>query len=101
MDFFRQHILSIVTFWPLAGMIVMLFFNKNSKGLIRLWANLVAVTGFIVSLPIWFWFDFGNGDQFQFSEQVRWIPSLGADYHVGIDGISMLLVMLTTLLGPL
>ena len=59
------------------------------------------VVGFIISLPLWFWFDRGTSDQMQFVESVQWIKTLGANYHVGIDGISLLLVMLTTLLGPL
>jgi NADH-quinone oxidoreductase subunit M len=101
MDFFRQHILTIVAFWPLAGMIVLMFFNKENKNLIRLWANLVMLVGFIISLPLWFWFDRANSDQMQFAENVQWIRTIGANYHVGIDGITLLLVMLTTLLGPL
>jgi len=101
MDFFRQHILSIVAFFPLAGMFVLFFINKENKSLIKWWANLVAVAGFLISLPLWFWFDSANGDQMQFVENVPWIQTLGANYHVGIDGISLLLVLLTTLLGPL
>jgi len=101
MDFFRQHILTIVAFWPLAGMIVLLFMNKENKTLIRTWANFVIFAGFILSLPLWFWFDRNTSDQMQFVENVSWVPTIGANYHVGIDGISLLLVMLTTLLGPL
>src|SRR5690349_7099859 len=101
MDFFRQHILTIVAFWPLAGMIVLLFFNKENKTLIRTWANFVIFAGFVISLPLWFWFDRGASDQMQFVENVPWVQTLNANYHVGIDGISLLLVMLTTLLGPL
>jgi NADH-quinone oxidoreductase subunit M len=94
MDLIRQNILSIVAFWPLAGMFVLLFFNKENKSLIKWWANLVAVTGFLVSLPLWFWFDFENADQMQFVQHFPWIQTLGASYHVGIDGISLLLVLL-------
>jgi len=101
MDFFNAHILTIVTFFPLAGMFVLLFFNKQNTNLIRWWANIVAVAGFLISLPIWLGFDFNKADEFQFVEHYKWIQSLGADYHVGIDGISLLLIMLTTLLGPL
>jgi NADH-quinone oxidoreductase subunit M len=101
MHFFRQHILTIVAFWPLAGMIVLLFFNKENKTLIRTWANFVFFAGFFISLPLWFWFDRGASDQMQFVENVPWIQTLGSHYHVGIDGISLLLVLLTTLLGPL
>ncbi len=101
MDFFRANILSIVAFFPLAGMFVLLFIPKENKGLIRLWANIVGFGGFFVSFPLWFWFDFDKGDQFKFVQQFQWIKNIGADYHVGIDGISLLLIMLTTLLGPL
>ena len=82
-------------------MIILLFFNKENKTLIRWWANLVMIVGFIVSLPLWFWFDRTNSDQMQFVENVQWVRTLGANYHMGIDGISLLLVLLTTLLGPL
>src|SRR2546428_173592 len=101
MDYFRQHILSIVAFWPLVGMGVLMLFNKENKTLIRWWANLVMISGFLISLPLWFWFDRDNSDQMQFVQNVPWIQTLGANYHVGIDGISLLLVLLTTLLGPL
>src|ERR1700751_655289 len=101
MDFFREHILTINAFWPLAGMLVLLFVNKENKALIRWWANLVMVSGFIISLPLWFWFDRNTSDQMQFVENVPRVQTIGANFHVGIDGISLLLVMLTTLLGPL
>src|SRR5688572_27600795 len=101
MDFFRAHILSIVAFWPLLGMFVIIFLPKENKAAIKTWANLVAVIGFIISLPLWFWFDFDAGDQMQFVEKYTWIQTIGAEYHVGIDGITLLLILLTTLLGPL
>ncbi len=101
MDFFRAHILSIVAFWPLVGVFVLVFLKKENKGLIKWWSNFVMIAGFLLSVPLWFWFNYENADQMQFVENVRWIQTLGANYHVGIDGISLLLVMLTTLLGPL
>src|SRR5213594_641157 len=101
MDYFRQHILNIVAFWPLAGMIVLMLFNKENKTLIRWWANLVMIVGFVISIPLWVWFDRDNSDQMQFVQNIPWIQTIGANYHVGIDGISLLLVLLTTLLGPL
>jgi NADH-quinone oxidoreductase subunit M len=101
MDFFRTHLLTIVAFWPLAGMFILLFMPKENKDLIRWWANLVVFSGFLISLPVWFWFDFENSDMMQFVVKAPWIQTLGVEYHVGIDGITMLLVMLTTLMGPL
>ena len=101
MDFFRTHILTIVAFLPLAGAIVLMFFNKENKHVIRLWANAVALVGFLVSIPLFFWFDYENSGTMQFTERFTWIESLGADYAVGIDGISLLLILLTTLLGSI
>jgi NADH-quinone oxidoreductase subunit M len=101
MDFFKANLLSIVAFWPLVGMFVLLFINKEKTTLIKGWANFVALSGFVISLPVWFWFDFNNSDKMQYVVNKPWIQSLGANFHVGIDGITLLLVMLTTLIGPL
>jgi NADH-quinone oxidoreductase subunit M len=94
----NEHLLSIVLFTPLAGMLVLLLLPSSNKNLIRVWANLVAVAGFLVSLPLALRFDKANGG-FQYVERFDWIPTLGVKYAVGIDGISLLLVMLTTLTG--
>src|SRR5690348_12676761 len=92
-----DHILSIILFTPLAGMLVLFFIPSSNARAIRLWANIAGFLGFAVSLPLVFSFDASK--DYQFIEQAPWIPSLGATYHLGIDGFSMLLVMLTTLLG--
>ena len=93
-----QHLLSIVLLTPLAGLLVLLFIPSKSKDLIRIWANLAALAGFLVSLPLVWRFQTGVPG-YQFEERANWIPTLGAHYHLGIDGISLLLVMLTTLMG--
>ena len=93
-----SHLLSIVLFTPFAGMIPLLFFPKENKTLIKVWANMVMVIGFLLSLPLWWRLDRSNPD-FQFVERINWIPSIGAQYHIGVDGISMLMVLLTTSLG--
>ncbi len=93
-----DHLLSIVLFTPLAGLLVLLFLPGENRNLIRLWANLTALVGFLVSLPLVARFDKDNPG-FQFVEKADWIPSLGVKYYIGIDGISLLLVMLTTLVG--
>src|SRR3974390_2441228 len=97
-----NHILSIVLFTPLGGAILLLLIPKENKDAIRWIANLFGVRGFVVSLPLipWFWALKDHGG-FQFVEGApnNWIPSIGAGYVIGIDGISFLLIMLTTLLG--
>jgi NADH-quinone oxidoreductase subunit M len=92
-----DHILSIVLFTPLAGLLVLLFIPSSNARAIRLWANAAALLGFLVSLPLVFSFD--STKDYQYVERAPWIPSLGASYHIGIDGLGLLLVMLTTLLG--
>src|SRR5205807_7082279 len=93
-----QHLLSIILLTPLAGLLVLFLIPGRNKDLIRVWANLVAFAGFMISLPLIKRFQAG-APGFQFEERLDWIPSLGAHYHLGIDGISLLLVMLTTLMG--
>ena len=92
-----DHILSIVLFTPLVGLLVLLFIPSSNARAIKLWANAIAFIGFLVSLPLVFQFD--RTKDFQFVENASWIPSIGASYHLGIDGISLLLVMLTTVVG--
>ena len=65
----RRSLFLPVAFWPLVGMFVLFFFNKENKNLIRWWANFVAFAGFFISLPLWFWFDRNSADQFQFQFQ--------------------------------
>ncbi len=94
----EQHLLSLVLLTPLAGLFVLLFIPGKSKTLIRVWANLAGLAGFAVSVPMALRFRVGVPG-FQFEERFDWIPSLGAHYHLGIDGISLLLLMLTTVTG--
>jgi NADH-quinone oxidoreductase subunit M len=97
-----NHILSIILFTPLVGAILLLFVPKDNKEAIRWIANLFALGGFLISLPLvpWFWDKrFEAGFKFIEGAPGNWIPSIGAGYVLGIDGISFLLIMLTTLLG--
>ena len=98
MDFFANHILSVVLFTPLLGAIVMLFIPREMEQAHRISGNVFGALGFLVSLPLVMWWNRGVGG-FSFEENASWIPSIGARYHLGIDGISLLLVMLTTFLG--
>ena len=98
----QSHILSIILLTPLVGAIVLLFVPKENKDAVRWIANVFALAGFLVSLPLvpWFW-EKRLEPGFKFIEGAanNWIPSIGAGYLLGIDGISFLLIMLTTLLG--
>ncbi|MBZ5558882.1 MAG: NADH-quinone oxidoreductase subunit M [Acidobacteriia bacterium] len=93
-----NHYLSIILFTPLAGALVLLLINKKNEDAIRWVANIVALIGFAISVPLWFWYNPSSAD-FQFVERAQWIPSVGAEYFLGVDGLSTLLILLTTMMG--
>src|SRR5690242_10909225 len=96
-------ILSIVTFLPVVGSLMIVILRGDSEAVARnarfiaLWTTLLT---FLLSLLLWFRFDRTSAD-FQFVEQAAWIPAFGIKYHMGVDGISMLFVLLSTLLTPI
>src|SRR5512140_1072975 len=93
-------ILSVLTYLPLLGAIMLLFFNKENARGIKTFATVVAGLDFVLSVPLWWQFDTSaKSPLFQFRESVEWIPSLGVRYSFGIDGIALLLLLLTTLMG--
>jgi len=100
MAFFHDHILSFILFTPAVGLVALMFIPGGNKQAIRWWGNIAMFISFLVSLPLVFWFgQEAPEQQFKFVEIHNWIPSIGAQYHLGIDGISFLLIMLTTVLG--
>jgi NADH-quinone oxidoreductase subunit M len=98
MDLASAPLLSIVMFMPLVGAIIIGFLNPEAKGNVRwvaLWTTLIT---FAISLIIWARFDPTNAG-FQFVEQRGWLDTM--QFRLGVDGISMLFVILTTFLMPL
>lgn len=95
-------ILSVVTFLPLVGAAFVLAIRGNDAVALRnmRWAALwTSIVTFVLSLLIWRYFDTANPD-FQFVEKLSWLGDT-ASYHMGVDGISMLFVILTTFLMPI
>ncbi len=102
MDFYNTHILTVVLFTPLVGALLLLFVPRDSENAHRVIGNLFAFLGLILSLPLISRFSLDPGaPRYQFYENHDWIPSIGAHYTLGIDGISLLLVILTTFLGAI
>jgi len=91
-------ILSWIIFLPLIGIIPLLIIDKNQKNLLRSVALIFSFANFILSLFLVSGFDSSNTN-FQFVEKVSWIKSVGIDYHIGVDGISILLILLTTFIS--
>src|SRR5438876_5262447 len=99
-DVFTNNILSIITWLPVLGAILILgLFRKEQSDLIKKFATAWLALDFIVSLWL-FGYDRGIGG-FQFLEDHQWIPVIGARYQMGADGVAVLLLVLTTFLGLL
>lgn len=93
-------ILTLVTFFPLVGALVLLFLKEENKQAIKLIAVASTLVTFVLSLHLWFHFD-GTTSAMQFAVNSPWIPGLGISYNLGVDGISVLLILLTTILTPI
>jgi NADH-quinone oxidoreductase subunit M len=99
-DFVREHLLSVLVFLPTAGAAVLLLFPRTLEREAKIFGLAIAAAVAFLSLPLWWRFDVLQKG-FQFREQVPWIPPLGISYSLGLDGISLVLVLLTTILTPI
>jgi NADH-quinone oxidoreductase subunit M len=95
----NMPILSLVTFLPLAGGLLLVFVPRDRVRAARALALAVSALAFLVSLALFFRFDAGSPG-LQFVERAPWIGR-GLDYQVGVDGLSLFLVLLTTFLTPI
>src|SRR5688572_3954254 len=100
MDSLDSIILTIVTFTPSLGAILLLFFKRQQVRTIRAFALVISVVTFVFSLYLVAYFN-SSTSNFQFVANVPWIPSVGISYFVGVDGISLFLILLATVLTPL
>ena len=91
------YLLSIVTWLPAVGAIIILLLRKDQTTLIKRLATIWFGLVFVISLLL-FGYDRAQGG-FQFLEDLEWIPVIGARYQMGVDGVAVLLIVLTTLLG--
>ncbi|HEY4689741.1 MAG TPA: NADH-quinone oxidoreductase subunit M [Anaerolineae bacterium] len=101
MDLTQVPLVTIIAFFPLLGIVVLLFTRKEQEETIKRVAMIASSITFVLSLGLLFGgFDITQSG-FQFEEKASWIPAWNITYHVGVDGISILLVLLTTLLMPI
>lgn len=102
MEMIEQHLITIFVFLPLAGaLFVTVFLRDTQKEAIR-WATfLTMLAGFLLSLKLFFGYDADSTQTMQFVQSTPWLPEYGIVYKVGIDGMSLLLFLMTTFLGPL
>jgi len=90
-------LLTFLVFFPLVAAALIALLPRSAEKSARLYATLAAGFQFVVSLPLW-WRVIPGSPGFQFEEKLAWIPSIGATYHLGVDGVSALLALLTTLI---
>lgn len=95
-DYFLAHILSFAIWTPIvAGIVVLATANAKTPNATR-WLSLIgSVIAFLVTLPLYTEFNFANGG-FQFQEGFSWIPAFNINYHLGVDGIAVPLILLTS-----
>ncbi len=93
-------LLTVVTFLPAAGALALLVVPRRAEVALRGAGLAVALATFALSVRLYLKFDAAS-PEYQFVEYAAWMPNLGVGYHVGIDGISLLLVLLTTFLTPI
>lgn len=96
----QSLLLTYLLLTPIVGSVLVMFFKKEQKQIVRWFGLFISLIAFVISLVAYFKFDAAN-PQFQFVHKVEWIKSLNISYNVGVDGISLLLVLLTTFLTPL
>jgi|UniRef100_A0A7C5AKK8 NADH-quinone oxidoreductase subunit M len=93
-------ILSILIFLPLLACVPLLFLDQKQDKVLKGYTLVVSLAEFLLSLPLWFKFNEANPGM-QFVERYDWLPTYGISYFVGVDGFSLLLIMLTTFLTPI
>ena len=91
-----SHLLSLAIWVPIVGALVVLATGSDRNAPIARWvALIVALLGFAVTVPLYVGFDVSRGDM-QFVELARWIPRFNIRYHLGVDGISLLFILLNS-----
>ena len=100
MDLLTNHLLTLILFTPVVGAVVLLFLPAKNIRLLR-WAALAAsLVPLGLGLGLWARFD-PSAQGFQFIEKMQWYPAIQSSYHLGVDGISLMMVLLTVVLTPL
>src|SRR5882762_5342047 len=100
MSWFDTNLLSLVTFLPLAGAAIVAVLPRGEGGQHKGVALITSIVTFVLSIFLWTGFQPGRSG-YQFEQKADWAPALGISYHVGIDGVALLLILLTTFLGPI
>lgn len=102
MEFLTAHLLSIILFFPLLGAAILLLIPGRAVKSLRFTALGLSLVPFLLTVVLWFRYPSAPADGlFKFTELAAWFPAINSSYHLGVDGISLAMVLLTTLLTPL
>src|SRR5512133_546923 len=101
MDFITTHLLSLILFVPTAAALLLLFIPGEQKQVIRWTALIATLISFVLPLIAWANFNPAAAFGFQLQEQYTWYNVINSSFHLGLDGIALVMVLLTTLLMPL
>lgn len=100
MDFISSHLLTLILFSPVLAAVIIFILPREQENLIRWTALVLSIVPFAFTIVLWFGFD-RSLEGFQYQEMATWYSAINSSFHVGVDGISLTMVLLTTLLTPL
>ena len=97
-----DYLLSLILFSPIIGALVLSFLPGENKALLRRVALGISIIPFILTILAWIGFDAATVvDGFRYQEQYSWYEAINSSFHIGVDGLSMSMILLTTILTPL
>ncbi len=100
MEFIYNHLLSLILFSPVLAALIIWVIPRQQERLQKWTALILSLVPLGLSILLWFWFEPARPG-FQFQEMAVWYSAVNSSYHIGVDGISLTMVVLTTLLTPL
>ena len=95
-----NQLLTYLLFTPLIGAMLLLVFQRERENEIRIFGLVISIITFVITLMVLAKFEVMNPG-FQFVHKIQWITNLNISYHIGVDGLSLLLLLLTTFITPL
>jgi NADH-quinone oxidoreductase subunit M len=100
MDFIASHLLTLILFSPLLAAVIIFWLPEGQDKLIKWAAFILSLVPLVLSIVLWLGFN-SSQPGFLFEEKINWYSAINSSYHIGVDGISLSMVLLTTILTPL
>ncbi len=100
MNTYNLPILSILIWTPIIGGLILLFMNFSKKNIIKIWSYAISIFVLFWSFYLFYTFD-SYSTYLQFEEKHPWIENLNINYHIGVDGFSMIFILLTTIISSI